>query len=68
MATQPLTYFVINFAQVTAEVGVSLTSFYQLYLKLCFSLVLIRFSCCFPFLSEQMLDGWNFVSSNYHMT
>ena len=33
-----------------------------------FSLVLIRFSCCFPFCSEQMYDGWNFFSSNYHMT
>ena len=42
--------FFINFAQVTEGVR----SFYQLSLKLCFSLVLIRFSRCFPFRSEQM--------------
>ena len=34
----------------TTGVGVFLRSFYQLQLKLCFSLVLITFSCCFPFL------------------
>ena len=44
--------------------GIFLGSFYQLELKLCFFLVLIRFSRCFPFCSEQTYDGWNFVSSN----
>ena len=43
-------FFFINFAQVTAGVAVFLSSFYKLYVKLCFSLILIRFSCCFPFL------------------
>ena len=62
MASWLLPYFLINFAQVTA--GIFLGSFYQLELKLCFSLVLIRFSRCFPFCSEQTYDGWNFVSSN----
>ena len=41
-------FVLLNVAQVTAGVGVFLGSFYQLSLKLCFSLVLIRFS------SEQM--------------
>ena len=49
-----LSYIFINFAQVTAGVGVFLRSFYQLLLKFCFSLVSIRFSCGFPFSSEQI--------------
>ena len=37
-------------------------------MKLCLSLVLIRFSCAFPFCSEQIAYGWHFVTSNYLLT
>ena len=55
MCVVPLSYvfIMIAFAQVTARVGVFLRSFF-FELKLCFSLVLIRFGCCFHFCSEQM--------------
>ena len=53
MASSLLSYFFINFAQVTAGVGVSLRSFYQLQQKVRFSLVLIRVSCCFPLFAQN---------------